>query len=375
MTIIIAAGGTGGHLYPAVALAREFLRRDPTIRIQFVGTARGIETKVLAHEGFELRLISAKPVMGTGVLGIAKGLAAMPVSLWQCVRMVLKEKADLIVGVGGYTSPMMVVAAAMAGVPRVILEPNANPGMANKAIGWAANRVFLAFESAATSFNRARIRVVGTPVRREFLDHVKEAQLTPRTAGRRHVLIFGGSQGAKAINTAVLEGLSKLAMDNPSLTITHQTGQPDHARVQQAYRGVGIAAEVVPFLYDMPAAIGAADLVVSRSGAMTIAELTTCGKPAVLIPLPTAIYGHQMNNAQVMEAAGGAVVLPQSELTGDKLAATVTSLLKDENRLREMGTASLALRRTDAAEMIVRECYSLMGDRHDDHQSHGATGV
>jgi len=173
MTIVIAAGGTGGHLYPAVALAREFLRRDPATKVLFVGTARGLESNVLTHEGFDLVLISAKPVMGKGLFGAVAGLCAMPVSLWQCLRILRTRRADLVIGVGGYTSPMLLLAAALTGVTRVILEPNANPGMANKAVGPFAQRVFLAFESAADSFNRSKVRVVGTPIRKAFLDGVQ----------------------------------------------------------------------------------------------------------------------------------------------------------------------------------------------------------
>jgi UDP-N-acetylglucosamine--N-acetylmuramyl-(pentapeptide) pyrophosphoryl-undecaprenol N-acetylglucosamine transferase len=374
MTIVIAAGGTGGHLYPAVALAREFLRRDPATGVLFVGTSRGLESKVLAHEGFELALIDAKPVMGTGLSGMVKGLCAMPVSLWQCRRILRQRRVRLVIGVGGYTSPMMVVAAAIAGVPRVILEPNANPGMANKAVGPFVHRVFLAFESAAGSFDRAKVRVVGTPIRKEFLERAQLAPAAPSEA-RRHLLIFGGSQGAKAINSAVIEGLPAVMKQRPQLTVTHQTGESDHARVAEAYRKAGVSVTATPFLYDMPSAINAADLVVARAGAMTVAELTACGKPAILIPLPTAIYDHQMKNARVMEAAGAAVVLPQAELTGAKLAETVTAILDDPERVRAMGAASVTLRRIDAAEVIVRECYALIGDHHDHNQPLGATGV
>ena len=161
----------------------------------------------------------------------------------------------------------------------------------------------------------------------------------------------------------------------PQLTVTHQTGESDHARVVEAYRRAGVSVTATPFLYDMPSAINAADLVVARAGAMTVAELTTCGKPAVLIPLPTAIYDHQMKNAKVMEAAGAAVVVPQAKLTGAKLAATVTAILDDPKRVRAMGAASVTLRRIDAAEVIVRECYELIGDHHDLNQPLGATGV
>ena len=371
MTIVIAAGGTGGHLYPAVALAREFLRRDSRTQVLFVGTARGLESKVLTHEGFELALIGAKPVMGKGLFETLTGLCAMPLSLWQCLRILRTRHADLVIGVGGYTSPMMLLAAALVGVARVILEPNANPGMANKAVGPFAQRIFLAFESAANSFDRSKVRVVGTPIRKAFLDGLEQ---TREKSGPPHLLIFGGSQGAKAMNEAVIEGLSDLMTRIPHLTVTHQTGESDHARVAEAYGRAGIESQVLPFIYDMPAALRQADLVVARAGAMTVAELTACGKPAILIPLPSAIYDHQTRNAKVMEVAGAAVLLPQSELTGALLARTVAGILGDPERLRAMREASLALRRIDAAEVIVRECYALMGGHHDVNRSVGAAG-
>jgi UDP-N-acetylglucosamine--N-acetylmuramyl-(pentapeptide) pyrophosphoryl-undecaprenol N-acetylglucosamine transferase len=375
MTIVIAAGGTGGHLYPAVALAREFLCRDPANKVLFVGTSRGLESKVLAHEGFELLLIDAKPVMGKGLLDLVKGLSAMPISFWQCWQIVRQRRPHLVIGVGGYTSPMMVMAAALAGVPRVILEPNADPGLANKAVGSFVQRVFLAFESAAGPFDRTKVRVVGTPIRKEFLAQAERASTAANQAGRQHLLIFGGSQGAKAINSAVIEGLPPLLRTRSQMTVTHQTGEADYERVSTAYRQAGVAVSVSPFLYDMPSAINVADLVVARAGAMTVAELTTCGKPAVLIPLPTAIYDHQMKNAKAMEAAGAAVVLPQGDLTGSTLTRTITAILDDQKRLTAMGVASRSLRRIDAAEVIVRECYALIGDHHDVNQSLGAAGV
>jgi UDP-N-acetylglucosamine--N-acetylmuramyl-(pentapeptide) pyrophosphoryl-undecaprenol N-acetylglucosamine transferase len=337
-----------------------------------VGTARGLESNVLAHEGFDLALIGAKPVMGKGLVGAVAGLCAMPVSLWQCLQILRTRRADLVIGVGGYTSPMMLLAAALAGVVGVILEPNANPGMANKAVGPFAHRVFLAFESAADSFDRSKVRVVGTPIRKAFLESIKQNQ---EKSAAPHLLIFGGSQGAKALNEAVMEGLSELMTQLPHLTVTHQTGESDHARVAEAYRRAGIESQVVPFLYDMPAALREADLVVARAGAMTVAELMACGKPAILIPLPSAIYDHQTQNAKVMEKAGAAVVLPQSALTGPQLVRTVAAIFRDPERLRVMGEASLSLRKIDAAEVIVRECYALVGGHYDGNQSIGTAGV
>ncbi len=370
MTIVIAAGGTGGHLYPAVALARDFLRRDPSTNILFVGTARGVESRVLAHEGFELALITAKPIMGKGLVEIIQGMLSVPVGIWQSLGILKRRQADLVIGVGGYTSPTMLVAAALKGVTRVILEPNAYPGLANKAVAPFAQRIFLAFESAGASFDLQKVRVVGTPIRQEFL-----AQSNNNTSTKpdgRHLLIFGGSQGARAINSAVLEGLPLLSRCLPGLTITHQTGEGDFERVSGAYRALGLQAKVLPFLYDMPAVLRTADLVVARAGAMTIAELTACGKAAILIPLPTAIYDHQMKNARAMESGGGAIVFPQADLTGVKLAEMVEAVLSDRQRLETMQRKSLEMRRINAGEVIVDECYALMGVTHAINQCTGA---
>ncbi len=374
MTVIIAAGGTGGHLYPAIALAREFLRCNPTAKIVFVGTERGLEAKVLAHEGFELVFIAAKPVMGKGMRGILNGLLCLPTGIRQSLAILRLHCADLVIGVGGYTSPAVLVAAALKGVPRAILEPNAYPGMANTVVAPFAQRIFLAFEAASASFDRRKVRVVGMPIRQEFLRPARQGEEPPRTSGA-HLLIFGGSQGAQAINSAVLDGLAALHARFPELSITHQTGESDHARVSQAYRALGIQADVAPFFYNMPAQLRKADLVVARSGAMTIAELAACGKPAILIPLPTAIYGHQAKNAREMEEAGGAVVLPQSELNGMRLSEVIGAILQDPQRLDRMRVKSWAMRRVDAGEAIVRECYSLMGVTYDGNRTVGTTGA
>lgn len=370
MNLVVAAGGTGGHLYPAIAVAREFLRQDPATHVVFVGTSRGIESTVLAHEGFELDLISAKPLMGKRMLERVRALAALPVSLGQSLQLLKRRHADLVIGVGGYTSPAVLMAAFLRRIPSVILEPNAYPGLANRAVAPLARRIFLAFESAKQFFAHATVRVVGMPVRRAFLDQPPATREATIPAGR-HVLIFGGSQGAKAINQAVIEALPALRSIT-GVRVTHQTGAQDHERVTAAYREAGFEAEVVPFLYDMPAVLRSADLIVARAGGMTVAELTVCGKPAILIPLPTAIYNHQALNAAVMESAGAAVVVPQSELNGSRLAGTMIAILENADRLRSMSASSAAIGRADAAEVIVRECYDLMGRRHETNRRVGA---
>jgi UDP-N-acetylglucosamine--N-acetylmuramyl-(pentapeptide) pyrophosphoryl-undecaprenol N-acetylglucosamine transferase len=365
-TIVFAAGGTGGHLYPAVALAREFFRQDPSTRMLFVGTERGIESKVLAHEGLELAMIAARPVMGRGLLEAAGALLSLPKGIWQSLALLRTRRAAFVLGVGGYTSPPVLLAARLLGLPRAILEPNAYPGMANKALGPVADLVFVAFREAAGHFPSARVRVTGMPVRRGFEEPSEED--TADTVTRRTLLVFGGSQGARAINDAMIAALPQWTAMRDRLVIVHQTGEADHARVRAAYERAGVRAEVMPFLFEMPKALRSADLVVSRAGAMTLAELTVCGKPAILIPLPHAIYRHQTHNARVLADAGGAVVVPQEELTGGRLAQEVAALLDDPERLRAMGERSRVLGKPAAAETIVRECLALVarkarGDR------------
>ncbi|HET8579703.1 MAG TPA: glycosyltransferase, partial [Nitrospiraceae bacterium] len=234
------------------------------------------------------------------------------------------------------------------------------PGMANKVLGPLAHRVYLAFASAAGSFARSKVRVVGTPIRRAFLDRIPVVTADAAGERRQTLLIFGGSQGAHAINSAMIEALPHLAAMRTGLAVIHQTGEAELGRVKAAYEAARFRAEVVPFLFDMPKALRSADLVVSRSGAMTVAELAICGKGAILIPLPQAIYNHQALNAGVMESAGAAVVLPQAELTGLKLAKTIEMLLHDPDRLRVMGERSRTLGRADSAEAIVEECLALV---------------
>jgi UDP-N-acetylglucosamine--N-acetylmuramyl-(pentapeptide) pyrophosphoryl-undecaprenol N-acetylglucosamine transferase len=357
MNVVIAAGGTGGHLYPAVALAREFIRQDPKTSIVFVGTDRGIETKVLAHEGLELVKIDALPVMGIGLARSLKGMLSLPRSVRQSLDVLRARQTDLVIGIGGYTTPPVIAAAALRRIPRVILEPNAYPGMANRALGPLADLVFVAFEAAGRHFRSARVRVVGTPIRRAFLEG---AMLERPSPGTKTLLVFGGSQGARAINEAMMEALPKLTSFKGRIKIVHQTGEADASRVSKAYQLSGLDADVLPFLFDMPAVLKRADLVVSRAGAVTVAELTACAKPAILIPLPQAIYQHQERNARFMESAGAVEVLLQGELTGGTLATRIEVLLNDPARLATMAMCSRRLGRLDAADVIVRDCHDLV---------------
>jgi UDP-N-acetylglucosamine--N-acetylmuramyl-(pentapeptide) pyrophosphoryl-undecaprenol N-acetylglucosamine transferase len=303
-------------------------------------------------------MIAAQPVMGRGFLKAAGALLSLPRGLWQSVALLRARRASFVLGVGGYTSPPVVLAARLLGLPRAILEPNAYPGMANKVLGPVADLVFVAFREAAGHFPAAKVRITGMPVRRGFDEASKKD--TAGTESRRMLLVFGGSQGARAINDAMVAALPQWVAMRNQLVIVHQTGEADHARVKAAYERAGVRAEVVPFLFDMPKTLRSADLVVSRAGAMTLAELTVCGKPAILIPLPHAIYQHQTHNARVLAEAGGAVVVPQEELSGGRLAQEVSALLRDPGRLQAMGERSRVLGKPDAAASIVRECLELI---------------
>jgi UDP-N-acetylglucosamine--N-acetylmuramyl-(pentapeptide) pyrophosphoryl-undecaprenol N-acetylglucosamine transferase len=371
MRVIIAAGGTGGHLYPGVALAREFARLEPGSETVFVGTDRGMETKVVPREGFELITITARGVMGRGMWGAVQGLAAVPVGLFQCLAICRQRRPDLAIGIGGYTSPPLVLAAFLLGIKRAILEPNVHPGMANRVLSPFVNLIFVSFAATAPYFARGKTRIVGTPIRREFL----EASILPGggpadappapTAGSATrdltLLVLGGSQGARSINRAMIAALPTLAAARPRLRVIHQTGEHDYEEVAVAYRNARLEAEVSPFIFDVPRAFRQADLVVSRSGATTVAEITVCGKPAILIPFPHAIHGHQERNARILEQAGAATVILDAGLTGEALAAAITALLANPGRLGEMGRCSKGLGRADSAEQVVMACRALVG--------------
>jgi UDP-N-acetylglucosamine--N-acetylmuramyl-(pentapeptide) pyrophosphoryl-undecaprenol N-acetylglucosamine transferase len=372
MRVIIAAGGTGGHLYPGVAIAREFERQLGTTEITFVGTRQGIETKVMPREGYELVTMKARGIMGKGLIRGIAGIAVTPLGLAQCLALCRARRPDLVIGIGGYTSPPLITAATLLGIKRVILEPNAYPGMANRLLSPLAHRVFVSFAEALPFFDARKTRVVGTPIRRAFLEmssgDATSADESPSQVGGPLLLILGGSQGARSINRAVTAAFPLLAQSHPGLRIIHQTGERDFKDVTTAYRTAVqtvdktvATPEVAPFLFDVPRALKHADLIISRSGATTVAEITACGKPAILIPFPHAIHGHQERNARVLEQAGAAQVILDHGLSGNVLAQAVSALINDPPRLAEMGRYSRSLGRAGAAEQVVYACRELVG--------------
>lgn len=358
LRVVVAGGGTGGHLYPGIAVARELLRREPDARISFAGTARGIESRVIPREGFPLDLLRSVGLRGASPLAYARGLALIPAGLVDAWRILSRRAPDVVIGVGGYSSGPVVLAAVLRRIPTMLLEQNAVPGLTNRLLARVVDAAAVTFEETVTYFGR-RGFVTGNPVRAEFFDRSVDRDETP--AGSPRVLIFGGSQGAHAINMAMVEAAPKLAAHRGGLAVTHQTGERDLELVRDGYRRAGLEARVEPFLFAMDREIKSADFVVSRAGATTLAELTAAGKPAVLVPLPTAADDHQRKNAEVLARAGAADVMDQRTLNGSELADRILALAHDAARRDAMGRAARMLARPHAARQIADRVLALAG--------------
>jgi UDP-N-acetylglucosamine--N-acetylmuramyl-(pentapeptide) pyrophosphoryl-undecaprenol N-acetylglucosamine transferase len=351
MRLLIAGGGTGGHLFPGVAIVEELRARDPSAEVLFVGTARGIEAEVVPRLGYPLRLIDASGLKTVGRLGALRGLIRVPRALWQSRRILREFRPDAVIGVGGYASGPVVLAAWLRRIPTAILEQNSIPGLANKLLGRLVPRVFLAFDETRRFFKEEQIRLSGNPIRRAIRAGLQSAARAPDPEHDRfRVLCFGGSLGARAVNQIVVEAMKQLG---DRVALVHQTGKDDAGPIAAAYRDAGLTVDVRAFIEDMAAEYGRADLVIARAGATTIAELTTVGRPAILIPYPFAADNHQERNAQALADAGAALVFRQSELDGVKLAAAVKDLADDPGRLERMQSAMKSLGRPEAAETIV----------------------
>jgi UDP-N-acetylglucosamine--N-acetylmuramyl-(pentapeptide) pyrophosphoryl-undecaprenol N-acetylglucosamine transferase len=359
--VVFAGGGTGGHLYPGIAVARELLVRQPDARISFAGTARGIEARVLPREGFALDLLRSSGIKGKSLADRARGAVLLPLSLVDAWRIVSRRRPQLVIGVGGYSSGPVVLIAALRGVPTMLLEQNAVPGLTNRLLARVVRAAAVTFDSTRGFFG-SKAFVSGNPVRPEFFATVGPSQESgvDEHASITRVLVFGGSQGAHAINVAMVEAATELAAGGSPLHLIHQTGERDVEMVRTAYRETGIQADVEPFLYDMGTQLRRADLIVCRAGATTLAEITAAGKAAILVPLPNATDDHQRKNAEALGATGAAEVLVQQDLTGPVLAARIQALVADPPRRHRMARAAQALSRPDAARVIVDRALELM---------------
>jgi UDP-N-acetylglucosamine--N-acetylmuramyl-(pentapeptide) pyrophosphoryl-undecaprenol N-acetylglucosamine transferase len=345
MRVIVAGGGTGGHVIPALAIAQE-LRAHYGAEVIFVGTRRGIETRLVPAAGFELRLMEVGALKRVDAATRLKTLLDLPRAAMTSANFISEFRPDVMIGVGGYASGPAMFVAALMNVPTVAFEPNVVPGLANRLLAPTIRAAAVHFRQTCRYFHNCH--VTGVPVRQEFFGVPERPGDAPRT-----LLLFGGSQGAHALNVAMLAALPKLREALPEIHIIHQTGEKDYPEAQAAYLSAMVPAEVSPFIDDMPGAFARADLLLCRSGASTVAEITAAGKAAIFVPLPTAADDHQRHNAATLAAAGAAQLLPQAELSPERLVSEVASLLGDRNRLAGMSQAARALAHPAAAAEIA----------------------
>jgi len=358
--MLIAGGGTGGHVFPGIALAEEVVGRHPQNDVVFVGTARGLEAEVVPASGFPIELIRVQGLKGKGAWGLLSGLMVLPRAFLQCWRILRRWRPDVVVGVGGYASGPVVLTAWLLRIPCAVQEQNALPGFTNRVLGRFVDAVFTAFPHAGRHFARRKVFQLGNPIRRQLLENY----MRPSTAhAERQLLVFGGSQGAHGLNMRFIEALPHLADLRDSLRITHQTGLQDRAAVEKGTRACGFQPDVRAFITDMSAAYAEADLVVCRAGATTLAELTVCKKPSILIPFPKAADNHQVANAQSLVEAGAAVMIEERDLTGEFLAAEIRAILDSPGRREAMARAAGRLGSPQAASEITDVCTQLVSRR------------
>ncbi len=345
-TVLIAAGGTGGHLFPGIAVADELVRRDATTRVVFAGTPRGLESRLVPRAGYALELLPILPLNGVGLTRMLKGLVVLPWGLLKSALLVLRLRPAAVLGIGGYAGGPVTLLAALLGVRAVILEPNARPGFTNRVLKPFVHAAACAYDETRTSFGAKGV-LTGNPVRGGFAALAPKPHREPLT-----LLAFGGSQGSRVLNQALVAALALLPGPE-RLRIVHQTGPAMRDEVDAAYRAKGRAGEVVAFLDDMERRFGEADLVLARSGATTCAELAVAGRAAILVPLANAADDHQTTNARALEAEGAARVLTEKQLTGESLAQAVSVLVAAPQALRAMGEAARRVGRPDAAARVA----------------------
>lgn len=363
---IVAGGGTGGHLFPGIAVAKELEERFPGSAILFVVGRKRMESEILRRYGFPVVFIDVEGMKGRGW---KKGLAVLgmlPKSLVQSMRIIKDFKPSFVIGVGGYSAGPFCLAARLMGVPTAIHEQNSYPGLTNRLLARVVDRIFISFEESAPYFKNKRSILTGNPVRLELFSPRQDSS---DPSGDFVVLVVGGSQGARAINEAFVKAYGILKRSGKKITAIHQTGQDDHKRVVEDYRAEGLEAQgletnVIPFIKDMASAYHRADMVVSRAGATTIFELAALGKPSILIPYPHAANGHQETNARCLASHGGAEMMLQKHLTGEGLAHTLSTYMDHQQRLTKMSEAARTFSRPDAAQIIVDQLIKLLAVGH-----------
>ena len=356
MRIVIVGGGTGGHLYPGIAVAQELRRWDSRARVMFIGSRGGMEREIVAREGYRYFEIAASGLARRKVRERLESLGHLLRGFGQAVQVLRRVQPQVILGLGSYVSAPVMIAACMLGIPRLIHEQNVLPGLTNRLLGRIVNQVAVSFAESATQFHRGKAIVTGNPVRPAML----EVRAHPREPnGRFHVFVFGGSQGAHRLNEAVLGALPLLSDLHQHLRVVHQTGEHDYPTVRKTYDEEGYPGVARAYIRDMASQYAAADLVVCRAGATSIAELTATGRPAILVPFPFSANQHQDRNAETMASAGAAEVVHDSRLSGDLLAARIRHYWTHPVEVTAMAARSLALGRPDAATRVAHLCLGL----------------
>ena len=355
--IIIAGGGTGGHLFPGIAIADEFSNRNKDNTVCFIGVGNRFERSVLSETKFSLECITAQGIKGTGLKNQFLSVAKIPKGVCQSAKILHKFKPDLVIGLGGYSSGPVALAAGLMGVKTVIQEQNLFAGITNRILSLFAHRVYVSFPGTKNLLNSKKILVTGNPVRKEIL----QAKVSNAQPGQRFtVVILGGSQGAHSINKAMINGLNYL-QEKQRLFFIHQTGAADETIVKQAYEKAGIKCRVSSFFKDMGSLYTKADIIICRAGATTVAEITALGKPAIFIPFPFATDNHQVINAQILTNTGAAEMIIEDNLSGKILVEKIEKYAANPDISRQMAAKSREYGRPDAARCIVDDCYRLLG--------------
>ncbi|MGA2409110.1 MAG: undecaprenyldiphospho-muramoylpentapeptide beta-N-acetylglucosaminyltransferase [Candidatus Binataceae bacterium] len=358
MKVIIAGGGTGGHLFPAVALGEELRRERPAIEVLHVGTANGFEAQWLPSSGLKYELFPVRGIRGKGVATRARAVAEFIAALRQARSLLRRFSPSLVVSAGGYASAPMAVAALIRHVPLVLMEQNTRPGLSNRLLWRFARKICVGFEDTAKIMKTDRVVVTGNPVRLAFIP-------APLTILRSpvHILVLGGSTGAHRLNVGVVNAFINSAKDVIKFEIAHQTGQADVAVVTQGYEPLGITARVVPFIDDMASALDGADLIIARGGAMTVTEVAIAGRAAIFVPYPFHRDRQQEHNARVLERLGGAIIVDDDERLAENLKIILSELLTNPSRIIEMGHKTRQAGKPDAAARIARVCFDIMEAR------------
>ena len=361
--LIVTGGGTGGHLFPGISLAQAMMGAYPSCEVLFIGTERKVDRTALSSLGFETTTIKSQGIKGKNFLSIVKALFQQPMAIWQATKIIRKFKPDLVFGVGGYVTGPVILASRLLGVTTCIHEQNSIPGLTNKLLGHIANKIFVSLPGSEKYFPTPKTILSGNPVRSNIIKASRE----PKTISEQEpftLLILGGSQGARRLNSLMLEAaescLSKLS---PPHFIIHQRGGHDEETVRMKYAELGLNVRVQAFYSDMAEIYSQADLIISRAGATTLAELTVFHKPVILIPFPYAADNHQEINGRYLVEAGAGIMFRQEDLTGEKLGTEINRLLDNKEILADMSKNSGMVSKPEATETIINACLELLKNR------------